>query len=97
MSTAPTLNEIQNAIKRASTGRNIQAYLFGSRATGTNRFNSDWDIAITSDSTISGCELEAIRESLEALPTLHSFDVIDFNTVSDDFKKIALTNCKKLI
>jgi len=97
MKTTPAMKDIQNAIKRGAGSKNIHAYLFGSRAAGTNHPNSDWDIAITCDSGLRGYEIEKIRDELDALPTLHSFDVVDFNSVTEDFKKISLQCCRVIL
>jgi len=47
MSNDVILENITNAIHKQDP--NAQAYLFGSRARGNNRFDSDWDILILID------------------------------------------------
>lgn len=58
-----------------------RALLFGSRAKGTQKENSDIDIAI------SGCDgnlfCEKIAYELEFLPTLLKFDVIDYEKIKN--------------
>ena len=52
-----------------------QAVLFGSRAKGTARERSDFDIAV------SGVQaFEELQEELEDLPTLYSIDLVDLDT-----------------
>lgn len=69
--------------------QNYQAFIFGSRATNRGNDRSDIDIGIEGKAPLSISKLASIREDLANLPTLYSFDVVDFATVSDSFKKTA--------
>ena len=71
-------------------------FLFGSRAKDTNSEKSDIDIGIMSNTRISGKQLLTIQEKLEQIPTLLKIDVVDFKSVDDEFKKIALKNAKDI-
>ena len=62
------------------------AVLFGSRATGAAAPRSDWDIGITGLTPLDGAIVERIREALEDLPTLSTFDVVDLAVVPDGFR-----------
>ncbi len=62
-------------------------YLFGSRAKGTARENSDFDIAVDCGSKVPFSVMARIEEELEELPTLKSFDLVDLSLVSEDFRK----------
>ena len=64
--------------------------LFGSRATGAAGLRSDWDIGITGPAPLDGAVIERIREALENLPTLSSFDVVDLAVVPAGFCARAL-------
>ena len=66
------------------------AVLFGSRATGAAAPRSDWDIGITGPTALDGAVVERIREALEDLPTLSTFDVVDLAVVPDGFRARAL-------
>ena len=46
---------------------------------------SDWDIGLIGPA-IKRQLVENIREELDELPTLHTFDVVDFADVTDAFK-----------
>lgn len=64
--------------------------LFGSRARGDNRDNSDFDIAVrtSSVSEISKTQWAKIRLALEEDPiTLYPVDLLDVNHLEDDYKK----------
>ncbi len=58
--------------------------LFGSRAKGTHRENSDIDIAIVGCTDFLFCE--KIADCLSVLPTLLRFDVVNY----DEIKNIQL-------
>jgi len=72
-------------------------FLFGSRAAGIHDERSDIDIGITSDTPITGRQMSAIQEKLEQIPTLLKIDFVDFNSVGDEFKKIALKHTQEKI
>ncbi len=65
-------------------------YLFGSRAKGTARKNSDFDIAVDCSSKIPFSVMAKIEGELEELPTLKSFDLVDLSLASDDFKETVI-------
>ena len=71
-------------------------FLFGSRAKDTSNDKSDIDIGIISKTRITGKQLLTIQEKLEQIPTLLKIDVVDFNSVDDEFKKIALKYSKDI-
>ena len=97
MKTIPEIRDIKTALRQALEGISVEAFIFGSRATGLARYNSDWDIGLLSKDMIPGCVMERIRESLDGIRTLHSFDVVDFNKVSDSFRKVAMAKIIPLI
>ena len=49
-----------------------EAILFGSWAKGTESERSDIDIAVT-----GARDIEKLREDIESIPTLRSFDIVD--------------------
>ncbi len=60
---------------------NCRIYLFGSRAKGTARKNSDFDIAVDCSSKIPLSVMAKIEGELEELPTLKSFDLVDLSLI----------------
>ena len=70
-----------------------KAFLFGSRAIGNYKKNSDYDIWIIWEKRLSFSELMKIKNKLRELPYL--IDLVDFNTVDNDFKEIALNKIIK--
>lgn len=97
MSTAPDLNQIIAVLQRHLPSAEYHAMLFGSRAQGTARPGSDWDIGITGPQRIRGTVLQAIREDLADLRTLHTFDVVDLTTVPATFRDVALQHAVHLV
>jgi len=65
--------------------------LYGSRARGDYKPNSDFDIAVDNKGrAVEPATIYLIREELDNLPTLKSFDVVDLNSVSEEFRKLIL-------
>jgi nucleotidyltransferase substrate binding protein (TIGR01987 family) len=96
MNTTPNLGEIEKILKRLLP-KDYGAVLFGSRAKGRAYAGSDWDIGLIGPAPLSGSVVENIREELDELPTLHTFDVVDFADVPDDFKLTALRGAQKIL
>lgn len=97
MGTAPRTDEIADILRRHLPTPDYQAVLFGSRATGRARPGSDWDIGISGPAPVRGGVLQAIRDDLEDLRTLHRFDVVDLTTVPESFRTRALEHCERLL
>lgn len=71
--------------------------LFGSRARGDARPTSDWDIGVIGPEPLRGAVLERIREALEGIRTLHTFDVVDLSSVPLAFRDQALETRIELV
>ncbi len=84
------LKEVSSIVADELTG-DYQLFLFGSRAKDINDDRSDIDIGIISETRLTGKQLLTIQEQIEQIPTLLKIDIVDFNSVNDDFKKTALT------
>lgn len=70
-----TQEEILVQIIKICEKHNVkEAVLFGSRAKGTAHEKSDFDIAVSGVKDIEG-----LRERLEEIPTLYSFDVVNLD------------------
>jgi len=96
MNTTPNLAEVEKILKRLLP-KDYGAVLFGSRAKGRAQAGSDWDIGLIGPAPLSGTVIENIREELDELPTLHTFDVVDFAGVPDYFQTAALKGAQKLV
>ena len=100
MSSIEDINHLLFSISRIvkeNVSCEYQLFLFGSRVTGTNDIKADIDIGIIPNKKLSARQLQNIKESLEELSTLLKIDFIDFSSVSDEFKSIALMNTRDII
>ena len=97
MSTAPKLEDIRRVLARHYGAQDCCVFLFGSRALGTARHNSDWDIGVLGRRPAPGHVMEMAREGLDTLRTLHSFDLVDLAKTSDAFRAVALKGAIPLI
>ena len=73
-------NDMISVIKNFGVKKVI---LFGSRARGDYRNNSDIDLAFIFDNNDKDNFIK-MQAKLEELNTLYKFDVIDFNTLKND-------------
>jgi uncharacterized protein len=94
MPTAPLpVEDVQNIAARVIRSHladpAFRIFLFGSRAAGTARRQSDIDIGIEGPSPIPFEIMTAIAEDLEDLPSLYSIDVVDFRRVPERFRQVA--------
>lgn len=64
--------------------------LFGSRARGTNAERSDIDIAVDSGIPLSHLAVDEIKSMLQASNIMYKIDVVDFNNVSENMRKLIL-------
>lgn len=69
-----------------------QVFLFGSRAKGTNRKWSDYDVGVLGKEKIPYRIIARIENDLAESDIPFRVDVVDFNRVSDKFRNIALRN-----
>lgn len=73
-----------------------RVFLFGSRVTGTARSRSDFDIGVYGDAPLDIKDFYAIEDELEALPTLYTFDWVDFNRADPEFRDRAMRHIEVL-
>ncbi len=69
-------------------------FLFGSRADGTAKRASDYDIGLYSGQQIPFGTISKIKNELDDLPIPVFIDFVDFSMVSPEFKNIALKRIK---
>jgi predicted nucleotidyltransferase len=78
--------------KALLAGRRV--VLFGSRAAGTSRPRSDFDIGIEGGSPLSATSFQHIVDRLEEIDTLYRLDLVDLQTVSGRFRENAIKQVK---
>lgn len=59
-----------------------EVILFGSRAKGTAHEKSDFDIAVSGVK-----DVEELREQIEEIPTLYSFDIVNLDECTNQLLK----------
>lgn len=80
--------------KNELSGRKI--VLFGSRAAGTARDRSDFDIGIVGDEPLSLNTFFRIEDRLDHLDTLYKLDWVDLNRTDKNFREEALRHAEVL-
>lgn len=73
-----------------------RVFLFGSGATRTSEARSDFDIGVYGDEPLTLRDFYAIDDRLDALPTLYSFDWVDFNRVDAAFRERVMQHTETL-
>ena len=76
------INILHNYIKKG------KVYAFGSRYKNNNRKFSDFDIAIDTGEKLSFEFLNIVKDAFEESDLPYRVDIIDYNNISDKFKKI---------
>lgn len=84
--------QIAEIVQRYVDMNTYQVFFFGSRVRGDNMDRSDIDIGIFGPQQISASAKFKIQEELEKLPIFYKIDLVDFQTVSEKFKREALKN-----
>jgi len=72
-------------------------FIFGSQANQSELKASDIDIGLKGKEQLSHELRLDFKEALEGLPTLYTFDVVDFNRAEDGFKGVALRNVEYIV
>ncbi len=93
--------EIRAMLRRALESHAPQlagyrVFLFGSRATGHAGPRSDYDVGVIGPQPLPSRAYSDIEDTLDALPTLHRIDWVDFNQVSERFRERAMQQVEVL-
>ncbi len=83
------MDQIKAILARALQNQPCEVYLFGSRAVGKARADSDFDVAVSADVDVSR-ELSQAREMLEESNIPFMFDVVDLRLASPAFREAVL-------
>lgn len=65
----------------------VKIYLFGSRAKGTHKFESDIDLALDLGRKLDLSEVAMAKNVLESVNILRNVDVVDLNGVPETLRK----------
>jgi predicted nucleotidyltransferase len=80
------LAEAKRIVTHMLAPHKTKIYLFGSRANGTMRRDSDIDIAILPEDRLPTGLLSDIREALEQSNILYTVELVDLSLVSSEFR-----------
>lgn len=84
-------NEIEQILKVIKVHKQVEeAILFGSRATGKSKPNSDVDICLKGKEITSSIQ-NSISSDLDELPLPYFFDVINYTTLNNERLKKHIT------
>lgn len=90
--------EIRNKILSEKDNlKGFKVFFFGSRVKGKQKKRSDFDIGIVSSSRLNPKTFFRLEEKLESINTLYKIDLVDFNTVSDQFRNEAMKNTEVIL
>lgn len=84
------MNQLQQLVLKFFDKENVKIFIFGSRANNKESVQSDIDLGIIPRDNFNYDKLVLFKEALEDINIPYKVDVVDFNNVSNDFKKEAM-------
>ena len=88
------LKEVKKILARHAP--ECQARIFGSRVNGGSRKYSDLDIALVCKNKIDWRVIEQIKQAFSESNLPFCVDVLDWNSITDEFKKVINTHYEVL-
>lgn len=89
--------EIRRQVARVGDElRGFRVFLFGSRATGTARARSDFDVGVIGPRPLDSRTFFRIGELLDDINTLYRIDWVDMNRASPQFREQAMKQTEVL-
>src|SRR5699024_4264090 len=80
------LNMLENIFRSTLGESNVEIYLYGSRAKGSEQVSSDIDLAVKSRG-LSPAVLSKVRESLHESHIPYKVDLVELDKINEDFRK----------
>jgi len=86
---------------RAIVGKRLdlaayKLFFFGSRVTNKGDEHSDIDVGIMGPAPVRAQDMAEMKDELENLPTLYKIDLVDFASLPEDFKAVALAKTEEI-
>lgn len=81
---------IKNRILQTFANVDADVFLFGSRAQGTMRERSDYDVGYYTQEKVPARLLTDLKADLEEMPIPAAVDIVDFAQLDKEFVRIAL-------
>lgn len=90
------LGEMKKIIANRLDLETYRLFLFGSRAVGQNRRFSDYDLGILGPKKVSATALALISADLDDSEIPYRVELVDFQNVSESFRRVAMKKVKYL-
>lgn len=87
---------LREILKKNLTNTSYRAFVFGSQANLLELRRADIDLGLMAEDPLSTQQLSKINAEIEELPMLYNIDVVDFQTVDQQFKDVAMKNIEWL-
>lgn len=84
------LEKLKKVVSLFLKDEDVKVVLFGSRARGDAELTSDIDLGIIPGKTFDRGKLILLREYVDELNIPYKVEIVDFSTVSVEFKKSTL-------
>lgn len=84
------IEKLKEVFLRFLKDEDVKVVLFGSRARGEFVSTSDVDVGIIMGKGADRKRLILLREYIDRLNIPYKVEIVDFSTVSDEFKRMAL-------
>ncbi len=81
---------VQKILKQHFPGLEVRA--FGSRVQGKAKLYSDLDLVLIGGKTLDWRKIEMLKNAFSESDLPMSVDIVDWNALSDDFRKIVSEN-----
>ena len=90
------LGEMKKIIANYLDLQEYRLFLFGSRSEGTNRRFSDYDLGVLGPKKVSASDLALMSADLDDSDIPYRVEVVDFQNVSENFRRSAMKKIKYL-
>ena len=84
------LEQLKSLVLDSLKNENVKVFLFGSRAREDNYRTSDVDVGFIPKGDYNKSKISFLKEKVEDLNIPYKVQIVNFDTVSEDFKKEAL-------
>jgi len=90
-------NSLIKVFEKELEGNGFELFVFGSQANRAKLIAADIDLGFRTNRSLELSTLNRIKHQLNnELPSLYTFDVVDFNKVETSFAAVALKNIEIL-
>lgn len=82
--------ELLTAVQAEVGQKKFSLFFFGSRVKGAATERADIDVGFLADKQLESVVKWRIKERIDEIPTLYKIDFVDFGSVDEDFRKLAM-------